>query len=758
MAEVSADVQPYSPLVASLSEPIPGGDPTGVDVRYDEDFQALKAEVDKLGMAGDVDFEQMVKLASKLLREKSKDLLTLGYLALGLVRTKGMEGVAEALSLAEVFVTNYWDDLHPKKAVRRRNSLQYIIDQAKDHFEAVQLKKPGAEERRPLEAALASVTALQVITKRELEDQVPIWSGLTTPLNERMRYLPPPEEPAEPEAAEVVEPEAMAEAPATNGTTATPAPTPESSAEKPDKAADGGPYSAFVEQLSVPIPGDAPTGADVRYDEDFQTLKAEVDDYGSAGDVDFELIVSMGSTLLREKSKDLLTLSYLTLGLVKTKGVEGIAEALSLAEVFVATFWDEVHPQKDVRRRNSLQFMIDKAKNFLESIKTEKPKEAERRPLEAAMASLQALQDITMRELKNNAPAWSGLRAELSERIRILPKPEEPKPAPPPETKAAATPAPAAAPAAPAASAEVESTDDAVLALLKVSRFLLGQDPTDPLPYRLQRAYFWGQFREELPGEGGFLFAYAPDQGLRDYYEQTFQSGGYQDVVVMVENEFPDDPNYLWLTAQRLLVGSMQNLPGYEAASEAIMLEVAALIRRFPDVLTMSFQDGVPVADPMTVEWVETQVLPMFSGGDGGGGGGGANDHVAAQFQDARKLLGGGDLAGAMKAMQEGTDKDTSQEHRFRRRFYLAQLCMRGGQLPVARSVLESLDQEIERHKLAAWNPALTLDVWSNLYRCYNTLAQEGYDNGALHDKAQATLSKVSQLDASEALTLLSSG
>src|SRR5690606_34520468 len=147
-------------------------------------------------------------------------------------------------------------DLHPKKAVRRRNSLQYIIDQAKDHFEAVQLKKPGAEERRPLEAALASVTALQVITKRELEDQVPIWSGLTTPLNERIRYLPPPEEPAEPAAApEVVEPEAMAEAPATNGTTAAPAPTPESSAEKSEKTADGGPYSAFVEQLSAPIPG-----------------------------------------------------------------------------------------------------------------------------------------------------------------------------------------------------------------------------------------------------------------------------------------------------------------------------------------------------------------------------------------------------------------------------------------------------------------------------------------------------------------------
>ncbi len=759
MAEVTADVQPYSSLVASLSQPIPGGAPAGADIRYDDDFQLLKGEVDKLGAAGDVDFEMIVSTASTLLKEKSKDLMTLGYLALGLVRTKGVEGVAESLSLAEMLVTQFWEGLHPSKLVRRRNGLQYVIDQGKAFFEAVQLQKPGEEERRPLEAALASVKVLQEITMRELEDKSPIWSGLTTPLNERIRYLPPPpEKPAEPEpVAEAAEEGTVEAAPVSTEAVDAPA----ASASEPEEEGEAGPYSALVESLSTPIPGESPTGVDVKYDDDFGILKTEVDDYGSAGDVDFELIVSMSTKLLSEKTKDLLTLSYLTLGLVKTKGVEGIAESLSIAEVFVTNFWDGVHPQKPIRRRNSFQYLIDKAKDHLESIKTEKPTLEEKRPLEAAMASLKMLQDFTMRELQDKAPAWSGLNAVLADRIRILPKPEPPKPDPPPEPVATAAPAaaaPVAASAAPAPPAEIESSEDAVFALLKVARFLLEQDPTNPLPYRLQRAYFWGQFVDELPGEGGFMFAYAPDQGLRDYYEQTFQGGGYQDMVVMVENEFPEDPNFLWLASQRMLVNSMQNLPGYEAAAEAIMLEVSAFVRRFPDLLTMSFQDGVPVADPMTVEWVESQVMPRFSGGGEGGGGGGGSDHVSAQFNDARKLLGGGDLAGAMKAMQEGTDQDVSQEHRFRRRFYLAQLCMRGGQLPVARSVLESLDQEVARHQLAQWNPQLTLEVWSNLYRCYNTLAQEGYDNGPLLDKAQETLSKVSQLDASEALALLSNG
>ena len=79
------------------------------DDRYDDDFLELKDEIDLINSAtGEVDFDKIVELGRLVLSQKSKDLRTLGYLSLGLIRARGIEGLAESWAVAEALAAGGW--------------------------------------------------------------------------------------------------------------------------------------------------------------------------------------------------------------------------------------------------------------------------------------------------------------------------------------------------------------------------------------------------------------------------------------------------------------------------------------------------------------------------------------------------------------------------------------------------------------------------------------------------------------------------
>lgn len=106
--------------------------------------------------------------------------------------------------------------------------------------------------------------------------------------------------------------------------------------------------------------------------------------------------------------------------------------------------------------------------------------------------------------------------------------------------------------------------------------------------------------------------------------------------------------------------------------------------------------------------------------------------------------------------MGKGASEDASGKATFRRRFYVAQLCLNGGRPTVARSLLDELDAAIERHALETWNPSLALKVWTARCHCYDTLAQEASPENeeSLFAEANAAFENVCRLDATKALEL----
>jgi type VI secretion system protein ImpA len=105
--------------VEALLAPIPGDNPAGQSVRYAGDYDELKALLPKPdrdaleagGQAGQ--WPKLVQLASKKLRERSKDLMIAGWLTEGLVNQHGFAGLRDGLILIRRLLEEYWEGVYP---------------------------------------------------------------------------------------------------------------------------------------------------------------------------------------------------------------------------------------------------------------------------------------------------------------------------------------------------------------------------------------------------------------------------------------------------------------------------------------------------------------------------------------------------------------------------------------------------------------------------------------------------------------------
>lgn len=132
-------------------EPLEGDKPTGIDVRYEPEFEILQTEIDKLGSptsSGQVDWRQIVKTSVHILSLQSKDLTVASYLAVGLVYTEQVSGLDQGLQVLKDLVENFWDQLYPsKKRMRGRlGALTWWMDKTESMLGKLDSKKPFPAE------------------------------------------------------------------------------------------------------------------------------------------------------------------------------------------------------------------------------------------------------------------------------------------------------------------------------------------------------------------------------------------------------------------------------------------------------------------------------------------------------------------------------------------------------------------------------------------------------------------------------------
>jgi type VI secretion system protein VasJ len=106
-----------------LLQPISDAAPVGKDPGYDDDFQRMREEVNKLSAA---DAERVVQLAEKLLVQTCKDLRVATYYLWARLQMDGEAGLADGLTLLAALVERYAADVLPARANSRKMALEWL--------------------------------------------------------------------------------------------------------------------------------------------------------------------------------------------------------------------------------------------------------------------------------------------------------------------------------------------------------------------------------------------------------------------------------------------------------------------------------------------------------------------------------------------------------------------------------------------------------------------------------------------------------
>ncbi len=359
---------------------------------------------------------------------------------------------------------------------------------------------------------------------------------------------------------------------------------------------------------------------------------------------------------------------------------------------------------------------------------------------------------------QTTAPSLSNIRAALTACRDVVADILESKPAPAPETPedsgqedeqpSADVPdgqgpedepaTPTRAPAAPrrvsaqpvAAPAPIADRDTAYRHLLEIVEFLRKDDPDNPVPYLLVRAYRIGEVYA-LDGQPSETERPGPSSEVRQDLRRLVADGRWQEASEKAEQALGRREGRGWLDAHRYAIQALEATDRRTAALGCRSL-LRMLLRDFPDLLQTELDDGTAAADAKTRSWLESEALlgldasrtepvpayPAEPAPVTPCPGIAAEPQVEITAQ-AAALADSGRGAEAVVLLDRAMATASSGRERFHLELHMAEICLRQGRDQVALAFLEDLERQIDGFRLEEWeHRELSARVFAALYHC----------------------------------------
>lgn len=271
----------------------------------------------------------------------------------------------------------------------------------------------------------------------------------------------------------------------------------------------------------------------------------------------------------------------------------------------------------------------------------------------------------------------------------------------------------------------------------------LRQKATDLRALRLNRTMLWLPI-ETMPernGEQVTALRGVPADRLKSYQER-FAQGLYADLLVELEASLSRAP--FWFDGQRLVWECLQGLNADKAMRE-VEMHFALLLQRLPGLVDLRFHDGTAFAEPATRSWISAHVMPHLQSGSVPR----VAENVALQAEwdialdEAQPILRKDGLKAAVQVLKQGMTRAHGGRARFFWQLSLARLCFLAKKYELAKTQLESLDQQLHESGLSAWEPELALDVLHLLHSCCELLPQ----NHAVRERKDDIYRRLCHLD-----------
>jgi type VI secretion system protein ImpA len=513
---------------------------------------------------------------------------------------------------------------------------------------------------------------------------------------------------------------------------------------------------------------------------------------------DWPQVTKLATDALTKQSKDLQIAAWLTEALLRQQGLAGLNNGLAVLRGLMERFWDGLYPEIEdgdsELRAAPLAWVghyletpvksvaVDKAGHTLFAYRESRtmPLEADvqgdekkladrqaaiqdgkltpeefdkafaatpkawykqlRSELQAATATLQALDELSQEKFGDDAPSFIKLSDALEE-VRhvagqLLDKKLETDPDPPdagPVESLSGTGA-AGAPGGGGLTPEPTSVDDAAARIAGAARFLRHADPRNPAPYLLLRGFRWGELRTRGSALDPKLLA-APPTPVRTHLKGLLLDGKWAELLDAGEGVMATPNGRGWLDLQRYELTACEALGDeYQWVAEALRNALVGLLRDLPELPDLTLMDDTPTANAETRGWLHDaglltaaqQAVEEEKPKRGRAAAAAPPRPGRAAFERAMDEVRAGRPQKGIELLMREADQEKSSRSRFLRRSEAAGLMIEAGLDPVALPILNELLQQIEAHRLEEWEaPELVARPMGYLYRALQKLGDE---------------------------------
>jgi len=170
--------------------PIAGESPVGASVQFDEDYEKLRAEMQKLdSVTGEtVEWSLVENTGVDILQNRSKHLLVGIYLSLALFERHDYAGLAAGFSILRDLVTTFWDTMEPPLK-RKRGRIEGFVWLCKRLGTSMPDRKPTASEMEAMKTCKAVLGELGAALNEKLADDAPGLADLERLVNAHIKDL-----------------------------------------------------------------------------------------------------------------------------------------------------------------------------------------------------------------------------------------------------------------------------------------------------------------------------------------------------------------------------------------------------------------------------------------------------------------------------------------------------------------------------------------------------------------------------------------
>ena len=496
----------------------------------------------------------------------------------------------------------------------------------------------------------------------------------------------------------------------------------------------------------LPITPNQPVGDDPSYEDDFERMKEEVNKLSGA---DTELICLLAENLLLNSCKDVRVVTYYIWARLHKEGEHGLADSLGLLAGLLIRYHDTLLPSRATIRKFALEWLS--GQRVLDSLSLYP--EVDHNEFSRIIALLTTIETEIETWNENEKPQFSGLYQALEKRLAqsggtnsLVPQ------------NISRTDPTYNSPTSPSISQStpietIQSGRELLDQSKMLANYLRNQSNGWLAGHRLMKVVRWDTIHQLPPqDQQGRTRLSPPRTDARAQLKRLYLQQSWGELAEQADKLFAEGVNHFWLDVQWYLYQALSKSPApWNAWSDIIKNDLKQFLTRLPDLEKLSWEDGTPFADEVTLSWIKQQVMEEnFDVMQG------LSNNVSNQSEDQSILaleteaITQADNEGidvALKWLQHRPDISTSRQ-KWLLNLIMARIAEQFARHDLALNLLRELDKKALSMSLTQWEPNYIFEVKARQLHLFRAKIQRNTsDKPRIEQQMELLLSELTAID-----------